>query len=291
MAGLNSEAQMTLKVAVTGASGFVGRHVLKTLRAADVDVVAVTRTPQKLADQVDRVKVVQLDVGESDRNVFTLLGQPDVLIHLAWGGLPHYHSSHHYETELPQNYTFLRKMITSGLSHLVVAGTCLEYGMQAGKLSEEMICSPANSYAFAKHALGRQLTFLQSHITFSLTWARLFYTYGEGQADSSLWSQLNSALARNEQTFDMSGGEQLRDFLPIEKMARYLVALAFKRSDVGVINICSGKPISIRALVEEWIAESRKAIALNLGRYPYPDYEPMAFWGSAEKLHRTLEIE
>ena len=49
--------------------------------------------------------------------------------------------------------------------------------------------------------------------------------------------------------------------------------------DIGAVNICSGKPISVRRLVEQWLDENNYKIELNLGHYPYPDYEPMAFWG------------
>jgi len=51
----------------------------------------------------------------------------------------------------------------------------------------------------------------------------------------------------------MSGGEQLRDYLSVEEAARYLVSLALNKGDNGIVNICSGKPISIRRMVEGWI--------------------------------------
>jgi nucleoside-diphosphate-sugar epimerase len=87
----------------------------------------------------------------------------------------------------------------------------------------------------------------------------------------------------------MSGGEQLRDYLPVSEVARSLVALVLKQADIGVVNVCSGQPVSVRKLVEGWIAENDWSIDLNLGRYPYPDYEPMAFWGDRRKLNKLLE--
>jgi dTDP-6-deoxy-L-talose 4-dehydrogenase (NAD+) len=77
----------------------------------------------------------------------------------------------------------------------------------------------------------------------------------------------------------MSGGEQLRDYLPVEVVAQHLVSLSKLRKYVGLVNVCSGRPISIRALVERWIRENEWDISLNLGHFSYPDYEPMAFWG------------
>jgi len=86
----------------------------------------------------------------------------------------------------------------------------------------------------------------------------------------------------------MSEGEQLRDFLPVSDMADFAVNLALKQADAGIVNICSGKPISVRGLVEQWLTESGSTMKLNLGHYPYPDYEPMAFWGNPEKLEKLL---
>ena len=76
----------------------------------------------------------------------------------------------------------------------------------------------------AKHTLHRQLELLQEQSPFSLTWGRLFYLYGEGQAPTSLWSQLRAAIARGDAEFKMSAGEQLRDFLPIAEAAGHRLA-------------------------------------------------------------------
>jgi dTDP-6-deoxy-L-talose 4-dehydrogenase (NAD+) len=85
----------------------------------------------------------------------------------------------------------------------------------------------------------------------------------------------------------MSGGEQLRDYLPANEVASHLVALAL-RSGVGIVNICSGAPVSVRSLVQRWIDDNRWTIRMNLGRYPYPDHEPLAFWGDAGKLRLCM---
>ena len=83
----------------------------------------------------------------------------------------------------------------------------------------------------------------------------------------------------------MSEGEQLRDFLPIEKVSQHLINLAILNKNIGIVNVCSGKPISVRSLVEYWLKENSWSIELGLGYYPYPDYEPMEFWGDANKIN------
>lgn len=268
-----------MRIAVTGASGFIGRHVLNTLLSEKSEIFAITRDAKKLANLDKRINIVELNTNDSDLNFFEKTGSPDVLIHLAWDGLPNYKSLHHFETELPKQYSFLKSMIDGGLPSLLVTGTCFEYGMQSGPISADMPTKPNNPYGYAKDALRKQLEFLKSTKQFNLTWARLFYMYGEGQPSTSLFSKLKEAVLRGDDVFNMSGGEQLRDYLPVSGVARNIVQLAIAQCDVGPINICSGNPISVRRLVEQWISDNSWNIKLNLGHFPYPDYEPMAFWG------------
>lgn len=278
-----------MKVVVTGARGFVGRHVLTELEKRDVDVVATTRLGNRY-DLPTRANLrwVELDIKKSPEKCFQKLGAPDVLIHLAWTGLPNYQSLHHFETELPHQYNFLSALIREGLSSLVITGTCFEYGMQSGPLSANTQTSPTNPYGFAKDALRKQLEYLKKTHPFKLTWARLFYLYGEGQPETSLFPMLEKAVTLDQSTFQMSSGEQLRDYLPVTKAARALVDLALAGHDTGVVNVCSGVPISVRRLVEGWIQERGWKIKPELEKLPYPDYEPMAFWGVSSRQRQIL---
>jgi nucleoside-diphosphate-sugar epimerase len=279
---------LALKVAVTGAGGFIGRHVLAELDRLAVPATLLLRPGAALPDSARAHRVIRLDLNDAPAGAFELAGRPDVLIHLAWGGLPNYKALHHFERELPAQYRFLKHMVDAGLRHAVVSGTCFEYGMQSGPLSEDMPAAPSNPYGLAKDMLRRQLEHLQREQPFALTWARLFYLHGEGQAPNSLLPLLRSAVARGDTVFPMSGGEQLRDYLSVTEVAQHLVALALGAQGCGIVNLCSGKPISVRALVEGWIAENGWAITPALGRFPYPDHEPMAFWGDRRKLDRCL---
>lgn len=231
---------------------------------------------------------IVMDVHHPDPSGLQQLAACDVLLHLAWGGLPRYRSLHHFESELPAHYHFLKRAVGAGLKRLVVAGTCAEYGLQSGSLTEDMPSLPAHSYALAKDCLHKQLRQLQRDLPFELTWARIFYLYGQGQAQNSVLAQLQSALERGESQFNMSGGEQLRDYLPVTEAAHLLVSLAMHAAPAGLVNVCSGQPISIRRLVEEWLVREQRSISLNLGHYPYPDFEAMAFWGDVSWLKRCL---
>ncbi|MEA2677067.1 MAG: hypothetical protein QOJ81_1208, partial [Chloroflexota bacterium] len=216
------------------------------------------------------------------------IGRPDILLHLAWDGLPNYQSSRHLETELPIQVAFLDGLIEAGLPSLLVTGTCYEYGLLEGELVEGAAGSLTNVYARAKVALYEKLCRMKEAHPFALIWARLFYLWGPGQAAGSLFSQLKAAAERGDERFPMSKGEQLRDYLPIEEAASKLAALAMLQEDIGLVNLCSGRPTSVRSLVEGWLREFGWKIDLEYGALPYAEHEPFAFWGSTRKLDSAL---
>lgn len=279
-----------MKIAVTGASGFIGRHLLPILIKNGYEVIAVVRNKNKIDELNINCRVVEYEIDNENDDAFTKLGKPDVLLHLAWGGLPNYKSSHHINVELPTHYQFIKLMVESGVKHVAVIGTCFEYGMQSGELCEDLETRPNNPYGYAKDALRKQLQFLQNENDFNLIWLRLFYMYGGDQPDNTLYSQLRLAVSRGDVMFNMSGGEQLRDYLHIDEVAQKIAELACMRNDIGIVNVCSGIPISVRRLVEQWMKENEWDIELNFGYYPYPDYEPLAFWGKSDKFNQIIKL-
>jgi nucleoside-diphosphate-sugar epimerase len=277
-----------MKVLVTGATGFVGQHVVPLLLEHGYEVTAVSRNEARARGFAwfNRVRFIACDIHQPSSDPLKLYGQQDAVMHLAWPGLPNYKSLFHFEKTLPADYFFLKSLVEGGISHLLVTGTSFEYGMLNGCLFEELPTQPANPYALAKDVLRKFIETLQQQNPFTLQWARLFYMYGAGQNPSSLLAQLDNSIDNGEPTFNMSGGEQLRDYLPVEEVARRLVLLLSYPKCNGVVNICSGKPISVRRLVEQHLSKRAAEIQLNLGYYQYPDYEPIAFWGDQSRFDK-----
>lgn len=279
-----------MRVLVTGATGFVGRHVVPALLARNHDVVAVARNciRAQAMPWYSKVEFVSCDIHDPDVDLVKTLGIPDILVHLAWPGLPNYKGNFHLEVNYPADHRFITKMVLGGVRHVLITGTCLEYGMQTGALSEETLPMPITPYGIAKDELRRGLEDFQTKQPFILQWVRLFYIYGHGQNPNSLLSQLDRAIDNKEETFNMTQGEQLRDYLPVEDVARCLTLLCERPECLGIINCCSGKPISVRSLAEERIGQRGAKTKINFGFYPYPDYEPMEFWGDRRRLDSFL---
>lgn len=266
------------KVIVSGATGFIGQHLIPILLKDGYEVLAISRN-QKRAEFLPwfkDVKFISYDF-HSDQQITKVEGFRG-LIHLAWQDLPNYDSSIHVKKNLPCSYRFIDSLIDKGVNQVLIAGTCFEYGLKSGAISSSSTTEPTTQYAIAKDTLRKKLTLLSFKKDFNLQWARIFYMFGKGQNSNSIISQLDFAIKNNQKVFHMSGGEQLRDYLPVEKASEKLSNL-YKSGNKGIFNICSGKPISIRNLVESYIEKKNSNIIPKYGYYPYSVYEPMQFWG------------
>lgn len=282
------------KVLVTGASGFLGDHIIPVLLKMDYEVIATSKNENKAKKLkwIDSVHYIQFDYNDSEPqdNLFELFQKPDLMIHLAWQGLPNYNELFHFEKNLPANYLFIKNLIENGLKKISIAGTCLEYGMKEGCLDETIDAAPDNPYALAKDTLRKFIQELNKKIDFDYNWIRLFYVYGRGQGKNSIISQLEDAIDKKEKYFNMSGGEQVRDYLKVEMVAEYITKISVQNKFNGLFNCCSGKPISIKDFVEDYLKRKKSNICLNLGYYPYNDYEPMSFWGNNKNLKKILSL-
>jgi nucleoside-diphosphate-sugar epimerase len=283
-----------MKILVTGATGFIGNYLIsELLKSKSNQIVATSRSISKARgfDWFSNVEYIEYNFNNGvSKNLFNFFGRPDQLIHLAWENLSNYKSTSHLDLILPNQCKFIESMIKGGLTDVVVAGTCFEYGLIEGCLSEDMDTKPDNPYAVAKDSLREFIVDLQSRYSFSYKWIRLFYMYGEGQSKTSLMYLLDKAIKDKDKEFNMSGGEQLRDFLHIDKVIKNINLIASQDILINQpINCCSGKPISVKNLVIAYLKEKQYQIKLNLGFYPYLDYEPMEFWGDSSKLKEIIK--
>lgn len=279
-----------MKILITGATGFIGNHlIIQLLKNKSNKIVASARNIDKAKefDWFSKVTFIEFDLQNSHDDLFNFFGKPDKLIHLAWSNLDNYSDLIHIEKNLNEQYRFIKNLIMGGLRDITVTGTCFEYGMLEGCLSEDMSSNPTNSYALAKDTLRKFIIELQKQQKFNYKWIRLFYMYGEGQSKKSLISLLQDAINNKDPEFKMSGGEQLRDFLPVDEVARNISMITSQNTYFNqIINCCSGSPISVKNLVENYLKENKYTIKLNLGYYPYPNYEPRKFWGNNLLLNK-----
>jgi len=214
------------------------------------------------------------------------------VIHCAWENVRDALSPLHLEQHYHEQSLFLKTVLDRGIKKLIVMGSCYEYGNQYGPMTSTSKTMPITPYALAKEMLHHDLQMLQPVLKFEFIWARLFYVYGEGQDSRSVISTFDEAIKNGDRVFNMSLGEQLLDYLPIEEAVKELLQLI--DADDGVYNLCSAKPISLRKFLERRMKEKNQFIELNLGFYPYRAYESLGIWGSetvSDQLRKSTKSE
>ena len=163
-------------------------------------------------------------------------------------------------------------------------GTRYEYGLTSGALAESQETNPNTPYGIAKDLLRKELFEIQLRQNFELTWARIFYPYGDGQSEISIYSQLRAAMLNGDQQFKMGSGKQILDFISVEKVASVLVSLTTRCAGVGLVNIGSGEPQSVLDFVQSQIRALGAQLEPLVGALPDRNFESQSFWADSSKL-------
>ncbi len=212
------------------------------------------------------------------------LNKSDKLILLTWRNLPNHNEAFHITENLTDSLKFISYILNKGIKKIVIAGTCYEYGLQNGMLAESIETKPINCYAIAKDSLRKLTQSLCNYHKVDFAWLRIFFVYGEGQHPKSLIPSLDKAILNKDKGFDISQGDQIRDFIKVDKVAKLFLKITDSSEANGIYNIGSGEPISILDFLENYINEMQSDIKLNRGVYPRRKDEPLAFWADTTKL-------
>lgn len=271
-----------MNILLTGSSGFIGSYVLnQLLQDTTSTIYAVIRKHRDFLISSERIKYIFRDIGE-----FRCEDLPvaiDSVIHLAWVDVSRINEESHIKHIAAQK-SFIKECIKLNPKKILISGTCFEYGIIEGELFPYTKTQPVTEYGKAKDELRLHLQkmWLDSSLKIELKWLRIFYTYGEGQHEKSLFSLLHNAVKMKEKSFDMSNGHQIRDFISVNELAQKIVTHNQQKFIPGfeISNLCSGTPISILDLVQGWCNDLESKIILNRGVYTIPSHEPLAFWGN-----------
>lgn len=278
-----------MTILITGITGYIGKSLLNEYINSNKKIV-LTYRKNKLGADSSNLLWKKFDLYSNQKSAFNYLLKPKTLIHLAWDGLElrDYDSDIHIN-QVNYHLNFIESLIKGGLKNIIIIGTCLEYGEYSGEINENMEPNPNTKYGQAKNILRSKLESLKLQYNFNLAWLRLFYLYGGEKKTNNLWGNINIAVNSKKQYFQISKGLQLRDYLHIKDVASYIKILSLINKDLGVLNICSNDPISIKNLVNKWINDNNWKIKVESNALTMKKHEKKDFWGSNKKLKSILK--
>lgn len=273
-----------MKFFVTGGTGFIGSHFIQQALAAGHEVLALRRSEQSAPRLALSKNVIWLTKALDEVTVNDL-SAVDAVVHLASPGVSPQKAT--LEELLYWNVTVLSRLITvasqADISRIVVAGTFAEYGRSADSfdpIPPHAPLLPTYDYAASK-AAGFGVIYSQAiSLSLELVYLRIFSAFGEGQHPSNFWPALMAA-AKSGEDFEMTAGEQVRDYLPVEDVAKtflnWSVSREVSKGNPVVKNVGSGKPISMSEFAEHWWKKSSACGTLKIGALPYRPNEIMRF--------------
>lgn len=274
-----------LTIAVTGANGYIGRHVVSELCDMGVNVIALDLSSNEGDLRANWMLRDILDPAFDPKKVFPLV--PDVCVHLAWrNGFDHNALSH--MADLSSHYLFLNKLVDYGVKRIAVMGSMHEIGYWEGAISEDTPCNPLSPYGVSKDALRRALFIDAGHKDFSLQWLRGFYIYGDDCKSQSIFGKLLRAANAGEKSFPFTTGKNRFDFTPVSVLAHMIACAVIQDEIVGIINCCSGQPVSLSDQIECFIRDNNLDIKLEYGAFPDRPYDSPAVWGNPSKINAIL---
>jgi len=277
--GSSSESRILL----TGASGFIGQVVVPLLMSEGAEIMALTTNPTEVVERwgIEAVDLLQsTDKAMRDRiDAFS----PSVLLHLGWSGLPDY-SADACLANVASSIQVIRMALASGVSRIVGAGSCWEYGDLQGELSEHLSTAPTSMFAQSKSCLRQLLSSVEQETSVGTRWARIFYAYGPEQREGSLIPTTIKAW-RAGSAPDLRDTQSAIDLIHVEDVASGLVALTLRSGPSGIFNLGSGAATRVSDVVELVRAQ---ITGEDRGTEIKARAEDGATWANVDAIHRSF---
>lgn len=278
---------------VTGATGFVGSHLVRELLRRGCDVGVLVRDGSELG----RLKGLQarlqvLPGGLMDADLLRRAVQafaPARVFHLAAHGV------NEWDADLRQSMlvncggtiNLLEACRGLSLAGFVYAGTCFEYAGGEAPCREDAAVAPANAYAVSKAAgwLASQWYARMHHLP--VAGVRPFQAYGPGEVPARLIPSVIACALRGRDVL-ATEGRQVRDFVFVDDVVAGMLQASERREAIGqVFNLGTGVGTPVRAAIERVLAAAERAVPVRLGAKPY---RPNEIWHLVADTQRSRDV-
>lgn len=275
-----------MKIFITGATGLIGSHLINEFytNTKDVELLCLKRSKNSQS-RVELVKQPTWINKPLDEVIESDLVDIDIVIHLSAHSMnPPYDTLEnclYWNVIAPLRMFELAKKM--GVDRFVVAGSCFEYGKSGEEydfIPVNAPLKPTNTYAASKAAASTIFYQFALENKVTLIYTRIFHVYGEGEYKERLWPSLMLA-AKSGSDFEMTKGEQKRDFIYVRDVANKLMNFCFDikihRKEPIFINIGSNQPQTVLQFSQKWWKKWKAKGKLLVGSKEYRENEIMSY--------------
>jgi len=274
------------RILVTGGNGFLGSKLVFALKQSEADVYVIdhkVRNDQKSfnIDITDKKKLIEVV-----QNV-----KPDIVFHLA-ASLNRKRDVENYDENIEVNIVGTKNLLEALKSvdydKLIFTSTSEVYGNNNSPYNEKMLPAPVSPYSVSKYSAETVIRTISELYNKNYIILRLFNFYGEGMSKEFFIPSIVHAM-KHEKEFNMTKGDQTRDFLHVDDVIQSLMLAANSpEANNEVFNVCSGKETSLKELVTACKEGIKSSCKVNFGALPYRDKEVWSMVGDNSKIVNKL---
>ena len=275
------------RIVITGATGFIGIHLIKQWLDKDVEIYSVIRPKSKNVGRIpknDHIHIIELKMEEYDK-LPGLIDSADCFYHLAWEGA---RAPFRDDAEIQKNnynctlqaYETAKKL---GCQFFLGSGSQAEYGLTTEIVDENHPCNPNTEYGKQKLNASKELLSRSERDGMKLIWTRIFSIYGPYDFQGTLMMTSIVKMLHDEPV-EMTAGTQLWDYLYVSDVAAAMVLLAEKECNNGVYNIASGDYKPLKMFIEEIKIILNSKSELRFGAVPYGEHGPVNLTPDSSKM-------
>jgi nucleoside-diphosphate-sugar epimerase len=285
------------RIFVTGATGFIGSHLLMRLIKERCEVHISIRENSSLwriKDVEENYSCHTIDLTDFD-GVKRLIGKikPDIVFHLAAYGVDYRQQNIHQAVDVNINASvnLFESFLENKGFRFIHTGSCFEYGHRNIPISEYDLPNPTSVYGATKAGSVQLLSIMSKQMQQgNLVILRPFGVFGELEGGHRFFPQVIEKLSKGLPV-QMTSGEQIRDYIYVENLidAYIMASVVPLKNEVEIINIGSGERVPLKQLtlmILKQIGESNNL--LHFGVLPYRADEMMYLVANIEKAKTVL---
>jgi len=274
------------RILVTGGSGYLGQHLIRSLQneGALVFNISFGCEPSEFDFDIDITRFEDLKSAVKKIN-------PQFIYHLA-ASLDRSRGLEKFDEVMKVNLmgtsNLLKALESMDYQNFIFTSSSEVYGNRPSPLLESMELDPVSPYSMSK-VFGEMLLKAHSQLNkHNYTILRLFNFYGSGMPESFFIPQMVQTLMRGE-SFEMTSGEQRRDFIHVDDVVRALILCGNNsNAHLQTFNVCSGKGVQLRQLAQLVASNLNQLQSLKIGALPYRENEVWEMVGDSKKIEREL---